>query len=77
MYNRIQEKQQLLNSQLNLPLDFSILNNEINNQCFLPFLSTTDKLFRKCTLKCSIIDVEKEKDNYFLCHNNSLVTNIQ
>lgn len=74
VYNRIKEKQQLLNSKLHLPSDFPILCYEITHQSLLPFINLSDKLFRKCKLKCTTIDTNKEKDNYFLCQDSSLVS---
>jgi hypothetical protein len=39
-------------------------------------MSISDKLYTKCVLNFSktIIDVTKEKDKYFLCQDNSLIT---
>ncbi|KAF0713730.1 DUF4806 domain-containing protein, partial [Aphis craccivora] len=75
VYNRIKEKQLLINDKFNLILLSSILCNEIDHQN-LSFLTISDKLYRKCIFECTktTIDVTKEKDNYFLCQNNSLIT---
>lgn len=76
IYNRIIEKQQLFNSQSQLTSDSPIVYNEIINSSHLTFLSLSDKIYRKCILKSTntTIDVLKEKDNFFLCKDNSLVT---
>jgi len=39
-------------------------------------MSISDKLYTKCVLNFSktIINVTKEKDKYFLCQDNSLIT---
>jgi len=75
IYNRITEKQQLINNNLNLISLSPILCNEIDHQS-LPFLTISDKLYQKCIFECTktTIDVYKEKNNYFLCKDNSLIT---
>lgn len=63
-------------SQLNVTSNYPIFCNEIVNQSHLPFITISNKLYSKCVLNFSntIINVKKEKDKYFLCQDNSLVS---
>jgi len=74
IYNRIKEKQQLINNNLNLISLSPILCNELDNQS-PPFLTISDKHYQKCIFECTktTIDVNKEKNSYFLCKDNSLI----
>lgn len=75
VYNRINEKQQLINTNLHLISLSPILYKEIDHQS-LPFVAISDKLYQKCIFESTktTLDVAKEKDHYFLCQDGSLIT---